>query len=352
MLFKLRILVAYITRALPWTLYRQRKAGTNPTGSPVYEYDLKDHFGNSRFMFSESGGMVSSMEGYYPFCMAFETPNEVKGSPAHKYLYNGKELQNELGLDWHDYGARMYDAQIGRWHVVDALAYDLNQVDKSPYAYAWNNPVNLIDPDGNCPSCIIPTLAKMYVKYSSIINGAREPAQRLVSGQSGNVPSHIDMNPHTRAGIKVIGIANDVEQIKETGKTLVREAAMDVGDVVDSGGEMISDLGVVAAPFTKGTSLALVPVGETVSMSGKGLKAIVHVAEANYNNAAIEGGNMVIGIGTNTLTSAAIKQSKKVGNITTQAQEVATETALGTVGSAWDKLSNYILNIFKDEEKK
>ena len=37
---------------------------------------------------------------------------------------------------------------------MDALANDEMQIDKSPYSYAWNSPVNLTDPDGNCPWCI------------------------------------------------------------------------------------------------------------------------------------------------------------------------------------------------------
>ena len=53
-----------------------------------------------------------------------------------------------------DYGARWYDGSAGRWWSVDALADDAMQVDKSPYAYAWDNPVRLADPDGNCPWCI------------------------------------------------------------------------------------------------------------------------------------------------------------------------------------------------------
>jgi RHS repeat-associated protein len=118
----------------------------NPTSSPVYQYDLKDHLGNSRYMFSENGSMVSSMEGYYPFGMAFETPNEVKGAPAHKYLYQGKEYQNELGLDTYDFEWRMYDPAIGRTFQLDPMA--VNYYSLSPYSWVANNPLKFIDPDG------------------------------------------------------------------------------------------------------------------------------------------------------------------------------------------------------------
>jgi len=69
---------------------------------------------------------------------------EHQNSDKNPYLYNGKELDEESGLYY--YGARYYDAEVGRWWSVDP-AYDL-YYSWSPYNYVRNNPVNLTDPNG------------------------------------------------------------------------------------------------------------------------------------------------------------------------------------------------------------
>ncbi len=79
-------------------------------------------------------------------CKRLNVSKKLRTS-ENKYLYNGKELQDDLGLDWYDYGWRMYDPTLGRWHCVDNLAE--KYLSFSPYAYCNNNPIRLIDIDGN-----------------------------------------------------------------------------------------------------------------------------------------------------------------------------------------------------------
>ncbi|RTQ46082.1 hypothetical protein EJV47_23305 [Hymenobacter gummosus] len=65
---------------------------------------------------------------------------------SNKYLYNSTELQNEFGLSWNHYGARMYDAQVGRWATTDPMTESYFSF--GPYNYVRNNPLLRMDPTG------------------------------------------------------------------------------------------------------------------------------------------------------------------------------------------------------------
>lgn len=105
-----------------------------------YHYYLKDHQGNNRVVVDQNGN-VEETNHYYPFGGVFANTGN-----AQPYKYNGKELDAKKGLNWYDYGARHYDAALGRFTTMDPMAG--KYYEWSPYTYCKNNPVNRIDPDG------------------------------------------------------------------------------------------------------------------------------------------------------------------------------------------------------------
>ena len=99
--------------------------------------------------------MLKKRVKLYPFGLEHKGYNNVVNGTEHPYKYNGKEHNQELGLDWYDFGARNYDASLGRWMNLDPLAEVMRR--HSPYNYAFNNPLRFIDPDGMAPDDVVIT---------------------------------------------------------------------------------------------------------------------------------------------------------------------------------------------------
>jgi RHS repeat-associated protein len=219
-------------------------------------------------------------------------------NPAQKYKYNGKELQDELGLNMYDYGWRNYMPDIGRWTQMDPLLNDLkfandnNQVDDeddqeqvymsiindlelgggiyntdnlNPYGYGYNNPISFDDPDGRCPSCIVGAIIGAGVDYGlqvagNLVQGKSvgdsltdiDGTSILISAGAGAISGGISSisklqkaSTVVKIGVEVAtdtGISVASQGIKE-GKVSLRKTATDViaGQVIGRGAGKVAE---------------------------------------------------------------------------------------------------------------
>jgi len=133
---------------------------------------MKDHLGNTRLMFCDRNGdgvikpenapeasEVTQENSYYAFGMNMEfgTWENTPSVTDNLHQYNGKELNTDFGLNWNDYGRRMYDPAISRFVVMDRFAEKYASI--NPYQYGKNNPLNFIDIQGDS---VIPIVSVSY----------------------------------------------------------------------------------------------------------------------------------------------------------------------------------------------
>lgn len=121
-------------------IYKHEDGGTDVT-----YYELKDHLGNVRVLFTKNGtdALGESYTDYYPFGSPMPGRNIVGD---YRYAYQGQEKDPETGME--AFELRLWDSRIGRWLTTDPYGQYA-----SPYLGMGNNPISRIDPDGgmDCP---------------------------------------------------------------------------------------------------------------------------------------------------------------------------------------------------------
>jgi RHS repeat-associated protein len=90
--------------------------------------------------------VVTAMD-YYPFGMSMPGRTYTANSTSYRYGFNGKEKDLETtGTSTYDYGFRIYNPALARFLSMDPLTKSYPWF--SPFQYASNNPVVLVDLDG------------------------------------------------------------------------------------------------------------------------------------------------------------------------------------------------------------
>src|SRR5207237_10410793 len=109
-----------------------------------YAYEGDNIVWDNVYVATAGAGKIVSSDDYDAWGCQLEGRSMNSGQSNEKYKFTGKERDVETGYDY--FGARYYDARMGRWLSCDPVME--KYPGWSPYCYVKNNPLALYDPDG------------------------------------------------------------------------------------------------------------------------------------------------------------------------------------------------------------
>jgi RHS repeat-associated protein len=226
------------------------------------------------------------------------------------YKFNGKEKDEETGLYY--YGARYYNGDDQVWMGVDPLWEEYPGV--SPYVYCLNNPVKLVDPDGESPTLITGAIGAVV---GGVIGGAIEAGSQYIqhgeikdwkavggaSLQGAVAGGMIGLTGGASLAGTVVagglgnaagGIANDMVQGKEsTISSIASDAA--------TGSAMVIGGAVAGKAIGKGIGVLEKSLSKTSSVTtNSGSNFTKTLAEQGKDLVKLNGGKNSVTIGTPT----------------------------------------------------
>ncbi|PZQ88021.1 MAG: hypothetical protein DI548_05230, partial [Flavobacterium johnsoniae] len=154
-----------------------------------------DHLGTSTFLTDYNGNAYQFFLNL-PFGETMAEQKSITEDYETPYKFNGKELDEETGLYY--YGARYYDPKISIWLSVDPLAE--KGPEYSPYCFAMNSPINMIDPDGRWP---FPSWAAIKSSYKEAKRSVIHQTAKATSWVSRHVVIQVEAKATVGAQIGV-----------------------------------------------------------------------------------------------------------------------------------------------------
>ena len=199
------------------------------------QYHHKDHLGSVRAITDNSGSVIEQ-NAYYPFGSR-HTFGNTYAQTTNRFKFNGKEEQTTGNLNYLDYGARMYDANIGRWITQDPLAE--KYYSQSPYNYCGGNPVLRIDYEGKFWETAWDA-ASLTMGLKSLINNIREGnvGAAIADGVGVIIDAAAAVTPFVPGGvsaaISAVRVVDKVDDVVDAGKALnIVDNAANATKIVD-----------------------------------------------------------------------------------------------------------------------